>query len=481
MQKLKKLFENIPNVEIKGSKELKINGICIDSRCAFPKSLFIARKGKNFDGADFIKEAVSSGSVAVLTDMYNPFLKNTVQIIHKNVEDIIQEVAARYYDFPSKELFMIGLVGTNGKTTTNYLIYHILNVCKKPCGLIGTIEYILGENKIFSSLTTPDSVLCQKFLKEMVLNKKEACSMEVSSHAIDQKREKNIDFNIGIFTNISKDHLDYHRTFENYVLTKKKFFDSLKEDDICLANLDSLFFSEITKDVKAKIFSYSIKKRADFMAQNIKISLDSIEFIFCYKDIKEKIKIPNLIGEFNVLNALASIAAAILYGLDIKEIKKSFLSFKGVKGRCQRIESKKVDFFIDFAHSENGLKNILKTLNVLKKARIITVFGCGGNRDKEKRAKMGKIASLYSDLSIITTDNPRNEDPKDIINDIIKGFEKNNFIVSIDRYEAIKKAYLLATEKDIILVAGKGHETTQIFANKTVEFDDSKVILDIVR
>lgn len=477
--KLKKLLKDIENIEIKGPKDVSITGICADSKCVAPGNLFIAKKGKTFDGADFINQAVDSGALAILTDIHDPFLKNISQIIHKDISKIEAQIIDNYYQNPSKELCVVGVTGTNGKTTTTYLIKHILDYLKKSCGLLGTIEYIFGKNKIFSSLTTPDNILIMKYLKEMVKEKMEYVAIEVSSHGLFQERVKNIDFDAAIFTNLSQDHLDYHNCFENYLLSKKKLFDSLKENSFAIVNKDSSFSSSIIKDTKAKVFSFG--RNADLSFENIKTSIEGIEFDIIYKEFKERIK-SSLIGRFNIYNLLSAISFFLVRKFSIKDIKKAIYTFKGVKGRLEKVKNKKgINIFIDFAHTEDGLMEVLLSLKEIKKGKIITVFGCGGDRDKSKREKMGKVASQLSDFFIITSDNPRSEDPKEIINQIEKGALKDNYEKEKDRYLAIKKAIFLAKKDDIVLIAGKGHETYQIFSSQREFFDDKKVALEILK
>ncbi|KPK32797.1 MAG: hypothetical protein AMS24_03125 [Chlamydiae bacterium SM23_39] len=476
--KLKKLFKDIENVEIKGSKEIEITGICSNSKYISPGNLFVAKRGRCFDGYNFINRVVESGASSILCDIYDPFLENIVQIISKDVEKVESEVAVRYYEYPSKDLFLIGITGTNGKTTTSYLIKHILNKEKKNCGLLGTIEYIFGNNRIFSSLTTPDNILLQKYLREMITQNSKYCVMEVSSHGLAQNRIKNIDYKIAIFTNITREHLDYHNTFENYLNAKKKLFDSLKFDALAIVNRDDPFFPDLIKDSKARIFTFGIDNKADIYARNVKFDLNGMEFEVFYKDKREKIK-TKLIGKFNVYNILAAISFAIEMGIDFKNIKSYISSFSSVKGRMEKVEHSDFYVFIDYAHTENSMMNVLTTLREIKKRKIITVFGCGGDRDKDKRSKMGEIASNLSDYSILTSDNPRTENIEDIIKDIVKGFFKNNYEVEIDRKKAIEKAINLAKKDDIIIILGKGHETYQIFANKTLFFDDRKVVEEI--
>jgi UDP-N-acetylmuramoyl-L-alanyl-D-glutamate--2,6-diaminopimelate ligase len=478
--KLRKLFKNIEYRTIKGSQEIEINGICSDSRYVAPGNLFIAKKGEKYDGADFIPNAVAAGAVAVVTDLYDPYLK-VVQVIHDDVNSIEADIASNYFNFPSKSLFMVGVTGTNGKTTISYLIKHLFESGKKKSGLLGTIEYILGNNELPSSLTTPDNLLIQKYLREMISSGCTHAVLEVSSHGMEQNRLKNIDFDIAIFSNLSQDHLDYHDNLENYSDAKKKLFDSLAPSGVAVVNIDDEWSAKMIETTKAKIITYGIKnKQADFFAKNIKFSLDGVEFDLIYKDIKEKITSP-LIGRFNVYNILAAVAAANAAEIPLDQIIKYLSSFQSARGRLERVKTDRNFYlFVDFAHTPDALKNVLQTLKEIKHHKIITVFGCGGDRDKGKRPLMGKICSQFSDLSVITSDNPRSEEPGKIISEIEKGFIKKNYFIEEDRSKAIEKALSLAEEKDIVLVAGKGHETTQIFANKTLLFNDREIAKKIL-
>ena len=479
--KIKKLFKSIKCSAIKGSKEVEINGICSDSRYVAPGNLFIAKKGGSFDGTEFISNAVSAGAQAIVTDMYDPYLKSVVQIIHDDVFSIEADISATYYNFPSKHLFTIGVTGTNGKTTISYLIKHLFDKAKKKSGLLGSVEYILGDNSFFSSLTTPDNVNIQKYLKEMLLEGCDTAVMEVSSHGLDQGRLKNIEFDIAVFSNLSQDHLDYHHSLENYSDAKKRLFDSLKTAGNAIVNLDDEWSAKMIESTKANIVTFGINnKRADLFAKNIKFSIEGLDFDFCYKDKKAKVK-SALIGRFNVYNILAAIAAALSANISLDEIIKNIKSFHGTHGRLERVLSKeKFQVFVDFAHSPDALRNVLLTLREIKPNKIITVFGCGGDRDKEKRPIMGKICSELSDISVITSDNPRTENLQSIISDIEKGFIDKKYIVHEDRYKAIEEAISIASDGDIVLIAGKGHESTQVFANKTNLFNDRETAEKII-
>jgi UDP-N-acetylmuramoyl-L-alanyl-D-glutamate--2,6-diaminopimelate ligase len=484
--KLKKLLKNIPYKEIKGSKEIEITGVSADSKKVFPGNLFIAKKGSSFDGSEFIPEAVSAGAIAVVTDLYDPFLPSVVQIVHDNPASIEADIAAEYYQYPANDLFMVGITGTNGKTTTSYLVKHLLDSLQKPSGLIGTIEYITGKSRFFSSRTTPDVIMVQKLLKEMRLHECESCVMEVSSHGIEQKRIAHIDFDVAIFTNLTQDHLDYHHTMEEYAQAKQKLFSTLssqknKKPCFAILNKDSPYGSFMGEKTPASIMTYGIHSDANVKASEIKILSDGMEFLVSYQGQKE-VFTTSLIGDFNVSNLLAAICVGLSLLYSLKELKPIISSFIKVSGRLERVKiSQKFHVYVDYAHTPDALENVLLTIRKFCKKRIITLFGCGGNRDKDKRPKMARAVEKFSDLTIVTSDNPRNEKPEEIIQEILKGFEKKGFFVEIDRKEAIKKALSMAEEDDVVLIAGKGHENYQIFGNTSFPFDDCEVIREIAK
>ncbi|NGX28707.1 MAG: UDP-N-acetylmuramoyl-L-alanyl-D-glutamate--2,6-diaminopimelate ligase [Candidatus Anoxychlamydiales bacterium] len=478
--KLKKLLKDIEYTEIKGFKDVEISGITADSKVVAPGNLFIARKGEKFDGAEFIYEAIEAGAIAVITDVFDPFLKDITQVICQNATESIPDIANNFYNNPSNDLFTIGITGTNGKTTTSYLIKHILDKSHKKTGLIGSIEYILGEHKIVSKLTSPDSITLQKYLREMIISNCQSVCMEVSSHALKQNRVKNVDFDIAIFTNLTIDHLDYHISFENYKKAKKKLFDSLDEKSTSIVNIDDENYPDMIKDTKSKIFTFSLQKKADLYVSDIKFSLKGSYFTLYFKDKKTDVFTP-LIGKYNIYNILAAISVGLIANIELEKIIFFIKNFKEVKGRLQKVENKKnLNIFVDFAHTDDALKNVLLTLREIKKGKIINVFGCGGNRDKSKRSLMAKASEKYADISIVTSDNPRDEDPEKIIDEVKSGFSKNSkFIIEKDRKKAIEKAISLANGQDIIIITGKGHETYQIFDRTTIEFDDAKIVKQI--
>lgn len=451
--KLKSLVNGL-NVVIKGSKEIAITGISSDSRTVSPGNLFIAKRGGTFDGTQFIAQAIRAGAVAIVTDIYDPFLE-AVQIIHPNPASIEAKLAAHYYGKPSEKLFVVGVTGTKGKTTSTYLIKHLL----EPCGLIGTVETVVGANRFFSPLTTQDAIANQKLLKEMILNGCKAVALEVSSHGLEQGRVDEVGFDLGVFTNLYPDHLDYHKTMDAYAAAKKKLFEKAEK---AIVNADSywgqfpgLSFGIEKGDIRATDLQ--------FTSGGTQFSIDGCRFA------------SPLIGRFNVYNALGAIAAALASGMKLEKISDLLSKFPGVPARLQRIGNA----FIDFAHTGEALSNVLQTLREIAKGRVIVVFGCGGNRDPQRRTGMAQAAEKWADISIITTDNPRGEDPNEIARQIVAAFRRPP-IVELDRKKAIQMAIRMANPDDLILIAGKGHERVQIFGTQTIPFDDAEEVLQIL-
>lgn len=487
--KLKKLLKDISIKAIKGSKEINISGICANSKVVAPGNLFIAKRGRSEDGNRFIPEAIAGGAVAILTDIFNPTLKNIVQLIHpENAKEPFQEIegalAANYYEHPSQNLFLVGITGTNGKTTTSYLIKHLLDSLQIPTGLIGTIEHVVGQHRYQAVRTTPDVTTNHKMLREMVLQGCKAAVMEVTSHGLDQGRVAQIEFDVGVFTNLSVDHLDYHVTMDDYCKAKQLLFKSLKKGKKntkkwAVVNADSPWSPQILENCPAEILTYGIESPANLRAINLKLTALGTSFELIYQEKQLSCHLP-LVGRFNVYNALAAIEAVLTRGLPLEEIVPRLASFGSVPGRLEPVPNTLgLKIFVDFAHSDDALKSVLETLKEFKTGRIITVFGCGGDRDRTKRPKMARVVEQYSDVIMVTSDNPRSEDPSAICQEIIAGFQSNaHYKIELDRKAAIAMAVEIAEKEDIVLIAGKGHEKYQIFAHQTIEFDDRKVASD---
>ncbi len=480
--KLKKLLKGLSQISVKGSKEVEITGISVHSKLVKPGNLFIAKRGFADDGAHYITDAVVAGAKAILTDIYDPFLRGVTQVIHPDPSSIESMLAKAYYDDPSEHLFTIGITGTNGKTTTSYLIKHLLDAEGEFCGLIGTIEYVVGKQHLPATLTTPDSVTLQHLLAEIRNSRYPAAVMEVSSHGLKQGRTQGIAFDVGVFTNFSRDHLDYHQNLESYLNAKGILFRGLAADKHAILNRDIPEFDELKGMTKAKVLSYGIENNADLRAFEISLGKKYTNFAVTYKGEKAHVK-TKLIGRFNIYNILSAMAVGLLRNFSLVECAAAISTFRSVPGRLESIPNRQgLSVFIDFAHSDDALKNVLTTLRELKKGKIITVFGCGGNRDQSKREKMAQVAEKHSDYSIITTDNPRKEDPLSICLEIAKGFtDEKKYSIEIDRKTAIEEAIQRAEKGDIILIAGKGHENTQVMEHKTIAFDDKEVAKEALK
>lgn len=489
--KLNRLLKKVAVTDVKGSKDLLITGVCSNSKLVAPGNLFVARKGKAEDGSAYIPEAIASGAVAIATDIFDPLLcKSVTQLIHPNVASIEATLAAEYYEHPAQEMFLVGITGTNGKTTTSFMIHHLLGL-SSPCGLIGTIEYIIGNVRYKATRTTPDVSSTHRLLREMVLQGCTSAVMEVTSHALDQGRVAQADFDVGIFSNLTLDHLDYHQTMEEYAKAKQKLFLSLdpkktkkvhNHPKMAIVNIDSPWHEMMTQGCKAQVLTYGIIGAADLRAVDIDLSPSGTHFTLEYKGEKVPVFSP-LVGRFNVYNYLAAASVGLVRKMTLQSVVDRLSTIPRPPGRLEFVENPLgLRIYVDFAHSDDALQSVLECLNEFKKGRIIVVFGCGGNRDASKRPKMAKVCENNSDVVIVTSDNPRNESPEAIIEDIKKGFARpNDHVVEIDRRNAIAKAISLATKDDLILIAGKGHETYQIFGHKTVEFDDRKVAYEICK
>lgn len=475
--KLKKLFHNIKDMTIKGSKDVEITGICSNSKLVAPGNLFFAKKDQQY-----ISEAISSGAIAIVTDIYNPFITNVTQVICSNVAEIECIIAQRYYDNPSEKLTMVGITGTNGKTTCAYLIKHLFDAVTRTCGLIGTIEYIIGNNHYNGTHTTPEIIRSQKMLRDMISHNCKTAVMEVSSHGIKQKRIEGINYDAAIFTNLSLDHLDYHNTMDDYCQTKAKLFSALKPSGTAIINIDDPRHKDILANSKhKKLITYAVNNpQANLTVTNIQLSKKQTSFTLCFQEQQVPVTW-SLIGRFNIYNFLAATATGISQGIEVSEICQILSSFKSVPGRLEKVNNDlHLNIYVDYAHTDDALEKVLTCLNEIKTKRIITVFGCGGDRDRSKRPKMAQVAGRLSDIVIVTTDNPRSENPETICQEITTGFSKDDtYKVVIDRYNAITTAITEAQQEDIILIAGKGHETYQILAHQTIEFDDRKAASEV--
>jgi len=456
-----------------------VTSLAYDSRKVEPGALFFALPGEKTDGAQFLQMAADRGAVAAI----GPARAGGAPMPYMEVENpriALARASAKFAGNPSKRLKIIGITGTNGKTTTSFLTKHLLDDARKLCGLVGTIHYSLGIEETSASHTTPESLELQNLLGAMVARGCKACAMEVSSHALVQHRADCIDFDVAVFTNLTQDHLDYHKTMEAYFDAKGILFDKLKESTAtpprAVINSDDRFGHRMLDRcarASIKTLSYGLGATADFQAKNIRIEAAETRFTLAAKGREYLVRLP-LIGLFNVYNALAALAAVSALGVELRTAIASLANAPQVPGRLQRIAAKRsFQVFVDYAHTPDALENVLRTLKELMPERLITVFGCGGDRDKAKRPLMAVAAEKYSDILVVTSDNPRTEDPAAILKDIEKGLKRTGgYEVIEDRAAAIKRAIELAAPGDIVVIAGKGHESYQEVNGKRHPFDD---------
>ena len=480
---LEVLLNRIPVLEISGSKTLEISEIVFDSRKAVENSLYVAVKGTVSDGHSFINAAIDKGAKAIVCEVLPENSKADITYIQvKDASKTLGQLASNFYGNPSEKLNLIGITGTNGKTSVTTLLFDIFKNLGFKSALISTVEYRIADEIIPSTHTTPDIVRLNQMLAKAVEMGCEYAFMEVSSHGIHQNRTEGLNFKIAGFTNISHDHLDYHKTFSEYLKTKKRFFDELNPEAIAITTIDDKNGTVMLQNTKATQKTYALKTMADYHGRILEADFNGMLLNFGGKEFWT-----TLTGKFNVYNMLLAYAVAIESGFHEEDVLKAMSQLKRVKGRFETLKSDSGIFFvIDYAHTPDALENILDSINDIrtKNERLITIFGCGGDRDQAKRPEMGKIATRKSTLAIITSDNPRTEDPAAIIKEIEAGVEPQNFskYTSIpDRKEAMKMAIKFAEPKDIILVAGKGHEDYQEINGVKHHFDDKETIVTLAK
>ncbi|MBI3753342.1 MAG: UDP-N-acetylmuramoyl-L-alanyl-D-glutamate--2,6-diaminopimelate ligase [Deltaproteobacteria bacterium] len=479
--KLSELIKNLPDKNVIGSAEIPICGIAYDSRKADKDCIFAAIKGERLDGSKFIHDAIKRGAAAVLAENAAAGISAT-QVIVPDVREAMARLASAFYGEPSRKMTLIGVTGTNGKTTITYLVESILSSAGFNAGVVGTINYRYKDKIFHAPHTTPEAPDLQRVLNEMIDSGITHCVMEVSSHSLAQKRVDSCRFAGGTFTNLTRDHLDYHRTMEEYFESKSRLFIDFiakEKKGFAVINVDDLWGEKLLnlkfKISNFKFIRYSLKQDAEIKPSKVSFSERGIEAMLDTSIGSVKISSPFL-GEYNLQNIMAAVGIGIGLGLGKQVIENGIAILKRVPGRLERVDSK--DGFqavIDYAHTGDALERALNTLRPLTKGRLITVFGCGGDRDRGKRPIMGEIATRLSDFTIITSDNPRSEEPMEIIKEIEKGV-KETYLAIPDRHEAIRAAVDMAVSGDIILVAGKGHEDYQIIGNKKFHFDDTEEI-----
>ncbi|MDR0956486.1 MAG: UDP-N-acetylmuramoyl-L-alanyl-D-glutamate--2,6-diaminopimelate ligase [Endomicrobium sp.] len=482
--KLKEILSDV-NVIIIGNDDVNVTGISYDSRTISKDCAFFALPGHNTDGRKYINEAIKKGASVVITDLKYDLI-SAVQVVVENIFIFMAVFCAKFYNYPDRELNIIGITGTNGKTTIAYMIESIFAGAGIDCGVIGTINYRYKENVISALNTTPQSPDIYKIMRDMIDNGVKYLVMEVSSHALSLHRVYGIDFDTVVFTNLTQDHLDFHKTMNNYFKAKSMLFigsrtDVKRNKKYAIINADDKYGKKLSKvTVNSEVKLYAIEdKEVEFKAENVEMTSNGGKFDLLFGDKRAKVNIKH-IGLHNIYNALAASAVSICNGISFNKIAEGLSASKQVPGRLEKIDTKNFGFdvILDYAHTNDALKNVLCALKKMHPKRIITVFGCGGDRDRTKRPVMGKIAVEMSDFVFVTSDNPRTEDPNNIALDIEVGIKKtyrNNYKVIIDRENAIREAIMMANKGDVILLAGKGHETYQVIGTQRVHFSDIEI------
>lgn len=482
MKTLKDILYKVSIEAVKGSTDIAIQKIEFDSRKVELNDVFVAIRGTVSNGHDFIEKALNQGAAVIVCDTFPSIIVNGVTYVQvKDTNLALAFLAANYYDNPSQNLKLVGITGTNGKTTISSLLYQLFKKAGYKVGLLSTVKILVDEVEYVATHTTPDSLTINYYLSEMNKAGVEFCFMEVSSHGIHQKRTEALHFVGGIFTNLSHDHLDYHASFAEYRDVKKSFFDFLPKSAFAITNIDDKNGSLMLQNTKARKLTYALKTYADFKATVLENQLSGLLLKINNNEVWVK-----LIGTFNAYNLLAIYGAAVQLGLDELEVLRLLSELESVSGRFQFVVSdSKITAIVDYAHTPDALENVLNTINDIrtKNEQLITVVGCGGDRDKTKRPLMANIATSNSDKTILTSDNPRSEDPEAILADMEKGVEPQNhrkMLSVLDRKQAIKVACQLAQPNDIILIAGKGHETYQEIKGVRHHFDDMEVVKEFL-
>ncbi len=478
---LKNLLPAIEAGSVVGTLDRPVDGLAYDSRRVQKNGVFVALRGEKSDGHQFIDQAIEKGASVIVAETCVQQPRATcVQV--GNTRTALADLAAAFYDRPVRRLKMAGVTGTNGKTTTAFLLKHICEKAGLRCGLLGTVRYEIAERVLPAIRTTPESLELQELLAQMVNAGCKAAVMEVSSHAIAQERTRGLEWDVAIFTNLTQDHLDFHGTMESYFEAKLKLFSGLasqqvKKKSTAVVNIDDRYGERIIDHLGKDfpVVTYGMSARADFRASGYRPEFAGTSYQLDARGKSYLVRVP-LIGRFNVANSLAALAAASSLGLGVREAILNLAKSPQVPGRVEAVPARRqFQVFVDYAHTPDALLNVLKTLRELSPRKLIVVFGCGGDRDRQKRALMAAAAEQNADFSIITSDNPRKEDPDAIIAEVEKGFRSERYEKIADRAGAIARAIALAQPRDIVLIAGKGHETYQEFADSTIPFDDLQV------
>jgi UDP-N-acetylmuramoyl-L-alanyl-D-glutamate--2,6-diaminopimelate ligase len=480
MKYLSDIIKGVPFTELQGSADVEISAVVFDSRKVVPGCLFVAVRGTVVDGHDYIEQAIQQGAAAIICEDLPAHTATEVDFLMvADSSKVLGTVAANFYDNASDKLKLVGVTGTNGKTTVATLLYQLFRELGYKCGLLSTVENQINGKVIPSTHTTPDPVALNSLLNDMVEQGCDYCFMEVSSHAVAQHRIEGLDFAGGIFTNLTHDHLDYHKTFDNYLKAKKAFFDGLPKDAFALTNVDDRNGNVMLQNTKAHKKSYALKNMADYRAKILENQFGGLLLMIDGEEVWFR-----MVGSFNAYNLLAVYTTAMLLEQDKAKVLTALSKLSGAEGRFDYIVApNKIIGIVDYAHTPDAVQNVLSTIHDIRKGneKVITVIGCGGDRDKTKRPVMAKVACEWSDKVILTSDNPRSEDPAAIIKDMEAGVDAayKRVTVSIaDRREAIKTAVMLAQPGDIVLLAGKGHEKYQEIKGVKNHFDDKEELLN---
>lgn len=477
--KLRQIIAPLGKVEVVGSLDKEVTGVAYDSRCVTPGKLFVAIRGVETDGHHFIGAVAEKGAVAVVCEQKGASGGKMTRVIVQDSRKALPLIAAAFYKNPADQLWMIGVTGTNGKTTVTFLIKRILEAAGIHTGLLGTIRYEIGDRIIPAQRTTPESLDLHEMLSKVVAANEKCCVMEVSSHALQQGRVKGINYRTGVFTNLTRDHLDYHGTMQSYFESKKRLFTdgAAACKDFCgVVNVDDPFGRELLEVLKdRRVISYGLKEKAVLNAEDIQFFPDHTEMKICAPEGVFPLKTP-LIGRYNISNVLAAIGAGMSLNVELKTILAALEDVPPVPGRLERVDAgQNFNVLVDYAHTDDAMFNVLSTLREITKGRVLLAFGCGGSRDKGKRVKMGEVAAKLADYTVITTDNPRKEEPAEIAAQVEAGYvtvRQDGYELELDRSLAIERIIRMAKEGDSVLLCGKGHETYQEFNGLVVPFDD---------
>jgi UDP-N-acetylmuramoyl-L-alanyl-D-glutamate--2,6-diaminopimelate ligase len=478
---LKVLARAIAPRRVIGSLDREVESIAYDSRRVQGNTLFVAIRGEKSDGHQFVDQAIEQGASVIVAEREISSPRATCLVVDDS-RSALADLSAAFYGMPARKLKMAAVTGTNGKTTTTFLIKHICEKAGMRCGLLGTVQYEIGDRILPAIRTTPEALDIQELLAQIVNAGGRAAAMEVSSHALAQDRTRGIEWDVAVFTNLTQDHLDFHRTMENYFEAKARLFQVLplqskKKGASAVINIDDRYGEKLVDRLAGKIpvVTYGLGLHADFRASNYRTEFAGTSYQLDARGRSYLVRVP-LIGRFNVANSMAALAAATVMGVNLRAAILSLARSPQVPGRLELVPAKRqFQIFVDYAHTDDALRNVLKTLRELKPRKLIVVFGCGGDRDRKKRPLMGRVTDELADHAIITSDNPRKENPDAIISEVEKGFHSTHYEKIVERADAIRQAVAMAQPRDLVLIAGKGHEKYQEFADHTIPFDDIQV------